>query len=382
MSDDDDAPRLEVLRRLGATQDEAAELLAYARPAFARPGGALRLPLADEPFVAAWAAYAAEARRRGAWAVLRDRLPQLRFPIAAGISETPAYRAAVRRGEPPPEGPGLRLEGPETLRLFLHRTRAGRVPVIVAEHRADFEALVRAFVARGEPSHVPESQGAVIVGGYNNWDRVARLRAAFERGELEAGGAATWTEAFAWVRERKELYQDCFILLSGGPYSSVPAAEMGMGEAEWRRVSLAIRLEHESAHYFTRRLLGAMRRSLHDELIADYAGIATAAGRFRADWFLRFLGLEAEKYRPGGRLEIYRAGLSDGAFAVLQALVLRAAATVETVDARLPPTWRTPAGRARVMLALAAEPIEMLAAEDGTERLAARIHIRSLAQTA
>lgn len=382
MSDDDDAPRLEVLRRLGATEGEAAELLAYDRPAFARPAGALSLPLADEPFVAAWAGYAAEARRRGAWAVLRDRLPQLHFPIAAGISETPAYRAAVRRGEPPPDGPGLRLEAPDTLRLFLPRTRAGRVPVIVAEHRADFEALVRAFVARGEPSPVSQSQGAVIVGGYNNWDRIATLRAAFERGELEAGGAATWTEAFAWVRERKELYQDCFILLSGGPYSGVPAAEMGMSEAEWRRVSLAIRLEHECAHYFTRRVLGAMRRSLHDELIADYAGIAVAAGRFRADWFLRFLGLADGNYRCGGRLEIYREGLSDGAFAVLQTLVRHAAAVVETVDGRLPPAWRTSAGRARVMLALAETPVETLAAEDGAERLAVRLRIRSLALTA
>lgn len=382
MSDDDDAPRLEVLRRLGATEYEAAELLAYNRPAFARPDDALRFPLADEPFVAAWAGYADKARRRGVWTVLRERLPQLRFPIAPGISETPAYRAAVRLGEPPPEGPGLRLEAPDGLRLFLHRTVAGRIPVVLAEHRADFEALVRAFVARGEPSPVPESQGAVIVGGYNNWDRIARLRAAFERGELEAGGAATWAEAFAWVRERKELYQDCFILLWGGPYSGVPAAEMGMGEAEWRRVSLAIRLEHECAHYFTRRVLGAMRRSLHDELIADYAGIAAGTGHFRAESFLRFLGLGAGIYRPGGRLEVYRQGLSDGAFAVLQALVLRAAAAVETVDRRLPRTWRTPSGRAQVMLALASAPIETLAAEDGAERLAARFRFRDVALTA
>jgi hypothetical protein len=373
---DDDASRLDVLRRLGASEGEAAELLAYGRLAFARPASALRLPLEDEPFAAAWAGYAAEAQRRGAWTVLRERLPQLRFPIAPGVAETPAYRAAVRRGEPPPEGPGLRLEAPETLRLFLHRTPAGRIPVVVAEHRADFVALVRAFIARGEPSAVPDSQGAVIVGGYNNWDRVAGLRTAFERGELEAGGATSWVEAFAWVRERKELYQDCFILLSGGAYSGVPAAEMGMGEAEWRRVSLEIRLEHECAHYFTRRGLGVMRRSLHDELIADYAGIVAAAGRFRADWFLRFLGLEGVNYRSGGRLENYREGLSDGAFAVLQSLVRRAASAVETVDRRRPPSWRTSFGRARMMLALAAQPIEALAAEDGAEQLTRRLRTR------
>ena len=46
-----------------------------------------------------------------------------------------------------------------------------------------------------------------------------------------------------------------------------------------------------------------MRNNLHDELIADYAGITAAIGHYRAAWFLRFLGLEDyPTYRPGGRL--------------------------------------------------------------------------------
>jgi hypothetical protein len=138
------------------------------------------------------------------------------------------------------------------------------------------------------------------------------------------------------ITPRRELYQDRFILLSDGPYSAVPAASLGLAEGEWREISLAIRRDHECAHYFTRRLLGSMRNNLLDELIADYAGMTAATGSFRAEWFLRFLGLLPE-YGPGARVDVYRGDplLSDGAFRVLHTLIARAAATVERFDAGL-----------------------------------------------
>jgi len=67
-----------------------------------------------------------------------------------------------------------------------------------------------------------------------------------------------------------------------------------------------------------------MRNNLLDEVIADYFGITAACGRFRADWLLRFFGLESyPRYRAGGRLEHYRGDppLSDAAFLVLQRLL-------------------------------------------------------------
>jgi hypothetical protein len=364
---------------VAAPAGPAAELRAYLENAFLP--AALQppaLPLADEPFVEAWARYAADAERRGVLAALRDALVQLSFPVAAGMSGDAAYLAATRRGDPAPEGPGLVLEHPEGLRLFLHPTAAGRLPVIVAPHRPDFEALVRALSRRGEPAPVPRSQGACIVAGYVNWGRVGRLRAAFEAGEAIDGleGAAGWAEAFTRLRDRRELYQDRFVLLSDGPYSGVPAGEMGMEEGAWRAASLAIRLEHESAHYFTRRALGSMKNALHDELIADYAGIVAAEGRYRADWFLRFLGADGEGgYRAGGRLENYRGDppLSDAAFAALLPRVRRAAAAVEAFDATLGPDDRTVAGRARVLVALAACGVREMAAPDGAGRLRARL---------
>jgi hypothetical protein len=89
------------------------------------------------------------------------------------------------------------------------------------------------------------------------------------------------------------LYQDRLIILSAGPYSNVTASNLGLTETEWQQLSLKIRLEHESTHYFTRRFFGSMRNNIADELIADYRGIVAALGYYRSDWFLHFVGLES-----------------------------------------------------------------------------------------
>ncbi len=371
--------RERVLRGFGAGDAEVAELLAYNENAFRLEGAPAldAFPLPDEPFVEAWAGYAADAERRGVLPVLREHLVQLRFPVRAGISATEAYGAATRRGVLPGgdvDG-GLVLEAPDELRLFLHPTPAGRVPVLVAGSRADFVALLRALARRNEPDPVPASMGATAIGGYVNWGRVAELRRRFDAGELEAEGAADWGAAFRWVRERRELYQDRFVLLAQGGYSGVAATDLGLDEEEWLRTSLVIRLEHECAHYFTRRVLGSMRNALHDELIADYAGIVGAASHFRADWFLRFMGLEdASEYRPGGRLESYRGtpALSDGAFAVLQALMRSAAHNLEQADRRLRSVPSAELSLPAILLALASFTLEELAAPGTADRIGRR----------
>ncbi len=362
------------LARLGASPEEAAELAAYNENVFdlaaLTPG--LRFPLPDEPFVAFWAAAEAAARERGAVAALAEHLPQLRFPIEAGISATDPYRAATRRGVPPaeiPEATGLALARPEAVELVLHASPAGRIPLLIARGREEFVALVQALARRNEPEEIPASQGALMVAGYNNWSRIAELRALWEA-EDPAGRRerATWGEELQHLQARRELYQDRFILLSDGPYSAVPAADLGLAEEEWRRLSLLIRRDHECTHYLTRRLFGSMRNNLLDELIADYAGLVGATGRFQAAWFLRFVGLEEfPRYRPGGRLDLYRGKppLSDGAFRVLQALVVRAAENLERFDAS-----REAGETVLTVAALASLRLEELAAEDAGERLA------------
>jgi len=238
---------------LGATDAEAEELLAYARSAFdtqSPTAEAVGFPLADQPFVTAWERYAIEAGRRSASEVLRERLVQLRFPIAAGMSESFAYQAAVRRGVisgAPAEG--VRFVCPEDIRLFVHQTPAGRIPVIVADARQDFISLVQALTRRNEPADIPDAMGACIVAGYNNWDRVSALRRQWEASHPDGGGDAAWATEFKRLVPSKELYQDVFIVLSTGPYSAAPAAAFGFLEKTWKDLSLTIRLEHECAHY-------------------------------------------------------------------------------------------------------------------------------------
>lgn len=380
--------RAALWRSLGATEEETRELLEYARSEFDLSRAPASFPLPDEPFVEAWERYVEEAGRVGVWACLRDRLVQLRFPIEAGVSESPVYRAATRRGVwPAPESRGLELARPAELRLFLAETPVGRVPVILTTTREDFVALVRALGHRNEPRAIPDAVGATIIGGYNNWDRIASLRRAWEASDSTVGaprpaappngGAAPstsgspleWAARWREIVRDPDLYQDRFIVLGSGPYSGEAATDVGLDEAEWTRSSIAIRLEHECTHHFTRRVLGSMRNRLADELIADYMGIVAATGRFRADWLVRFLGLERHPvYRPGGRLEEYRGDLAQGggSFRVLCAAALRCARNLEAID-RLRPPWTgapgSAADKAEMILALAALGLEGLAGE-------------------
>jgi hypothetical protein len=364
------------LASLGASPAEVAELLAYNENVFdlGALGPGTRFPLPDESFVAFWEAVVEESRSRGAFAVLRERLPQLRFPIRHGIGETEPYRAATRRGVPVetiPEATGLEIERPEAIEVVIHASPAGRIPLLIARRRAEFAALLQALTRRNEPEPVPEAQGALMVSGYNNWSRIGELRRRWESLGLAERETATWAEEFQRIQGRRELYQDRFILLSDGPYSAVPAADLGLSEAEWRALSLAIRRDHECAHYLTRRLFGSMRNNVLDELIADYAALVAATGRFRADWFLRFVGLEDfPRYRPGARLDLYRGTppLSDGAFRVLQTLLKAAADTLEQSLERF-----APEETAVMIAALASLRLEDLAGEDGTERLSAAV---------
>jgi hypothetical protein len=367
----------ERLAGLGASPAEVAELLAYNENLFDLEAltSEVRFPLPDEPFVEFWGPLVEESRERGAFAVLREHLPQLRFPIREGFSQTEPYQAATRRGAPPEDFPGatgLELEHPEAVELALYASPAGRIPLLIARRRAEFVALIRALTKRNEPDPVPDSQGALMVSGYNNWSRIRELRRRWEDLDPSVRGTATWAEEFRRIQERRELYQDRFILLFDGPYSAIAAAELGLGDEEWREISLAIRRDHECAHYFTRRLFGSMRNNVLDELIADYTGMVAAVGRFRADWFLRFVGLEDfPRYRSGGRLDIYRGRppLSAGAFRILHLLVKAAAENLERFDAGLPAGVRPVQEVGLLISALASLRLEDLASPEAEDLL-------------
>lgn len=372
---DVDSFRADVHRFFGASQAASDQLLAYGQNAFAQPPSPQNWDISPEPHVAAWQAYQAETLGQGVFPVLQQKLVQLRFPIQLGISEADSYRAATRRGisvDGMTEATGLQLAHPEGLQLHIHPSLAGPIPVLIPACREDFVVLVQALTMRNEPKPVPDSMGACIVAGFNNWDRVRTYRQHWQEQHPELDPERDWSAEFQRLIPRKGLYQDRFILLSLGPYSNVSASQLGLEEQEWLSLSLKIRLEHESTHYLTRRLLGSMRNNVLDELIADYRGLVAALGHFRADWFLHFVGLENyPHYREGGRLQNYRGQppLSDEAFQVLQAMVKAAAEHLETFDREQTGSLSAPAAQVRLVLALTALSLEELASAEARDRL-------------
>ena len=134
-------------------------------------------------------------------------------------------------------------------------------------------------------------------------------------------------------------------------------------------------MHHEIAHYITRRVCGSMSTNLHDELIADFWGIRQATGRYKADWFLRFIGFDREMhFYPDGRMQHYTGTISPDSpsFTVLGKLLQAAATNLQQVDdtlrrahPQLDPIF--------TLLKLTELTIDELAADCGAGKLLARI---------
>lgn len=368
-----EALRSHILAKFQANPAQIEELLAYNQNTFNHHNlpHPLLFPPTPEPHVATWEEYATLAKDIGAFKVLQQRLVQFRFPILEGISQTAAYRAATRRGvtvDDMTEATGLILQQPDKLQLILHPSLAGTIPVLLAGNREDFVSLIQALTMQNEPQPVPASMGACIVSGFNNWDRIHQYRQQWEVKNSSIYALTSWGYEFQKLIPLKELYQDKFIILSAGFYSNISAQDMGLEIAQWQHLSLKIRLEHECTHYFTQRLFNSMRNNIYDELIADYMGIVAAAGDYRADWFLRFLGLESfPHYREGGRLQNYRGQppLSDGAFQILQALVKAAAENLQQFTTSLDKSN----SKLLMLLALTSLTLEELASQEANSHL-------------
>jgi len=369
--------RIGILRAYGAASNTLDELLRYNANHFDQAAvlAPRTYPLADEEFVSTWVAYAKNADCGKIFDFLRARLVQLNFPIREGISRSDDYIAATKRGQTitgMQAATGLVLEQPGQLSLEVHQTPAGKIPIVYAPSRTDFVSLLRALTMRNEPLPVADSMGACIVSGYNNWDRIRAYRGKWER-RSGRGCQSAWDSEFLRLISRKHLYQDCFLLLSGGYYSGVTPDALNLSDKDWREKSLVIRREHECTHYFTRRVFSSMRNCLFDELIADYTGIIAAIGRFRANWFLHFVGLEdSPRYRRGGRLENYRGqpALSDSAFQILQALVKSAAESLEGFTDHHAILLHEPNFQTVMLCTLSTLTLEELAAPESQEMLA------------
>ncbi len=361
--------RTRVLKSFGANEAVTEELLVYNESRFTQNNVRWTdYPNQDEEFVPIWQQYADQVRTSGTILALAPYLPQLRFPIKANISSEPGYLAAVRQGaatEAVPEATGLVLCAPELCHVMLYETACGRLPVIICEYRRDFVSLVQALTKHNEPVTLPDSIGAMMVSGYNNWHRVTLLKEKLIHQNATGKQVCDFNE----LKKHKHLYQDRFVLAATGPYSGVHHSSLQLDRADWLALSLTIRLEHEATHYFTRRVFGSMRNNLLDELIADFCGLHAAFGRVNASFLLCFLGFDPyPNYRLNGRFEYYLNNplLSSAATQILMALVNAAAFNLEAFSDVLP------AGaphKAALLFALSTLTLEELAAPEALQVL-------------
>jgi hypothetical protein len=373
--------RRKVLQQAGATDEQCDELLTYTASPYQlqQEPSSITLPLPEERHVDAWRRYERRAEQVGALEALRSVFVQLRFPIASGMGEDPHYQRATRRGqfeEAEAHHEDLELEAPDELRLEVRESLGGSVPVLVAKARADFVSLVRAFLCRNEPKQIPDSMGACLVKGLNNWDRVWHYRRSWEAHRETPPSEADWKREFKALLQRRDEYQDRLVILGQGPYSGVAAEELGVGEVAWAEDSLKIRREHELTHYFVYRMFGSLRQNAQDELIADFVALVRSVGEYRGSLAMRFLGLERfPQVRPGGRIENYRGdpALSEPAMAVVRALAHRSTLNLERLAGEYGDALRDTTHLARVTLALAGLSLEELAEENLPERLQGRI---------
>lgn len=320
--------RCKVLRARGVISESVLEeLLRYTESPYLTTPAREQEPPSD----LFWQDFLADCQNSDALSQLEQIMPQLRFPVATGMRDDPSYREATLRGGNQGTRRGLGLENPADFRVMLHDADCGAVPVFFPKGRNDFRTLVQAIMGRNEPIEVPDSMGACVVAGYNNWGRIRRLKARF----LEENRLGSWSERFSEIRKERSLYTDEFFIISDGPYSGVSHSALGLEAESWYQLSSRIRLHHETFHLFCRRVYGLMQTNALDETFADYMGLIETLGRFNPEWFLLFMGLEGEDYRDGGRLQNYCKDLSKPAFQVVCALTRDAGHRLATLETRM-----------------------------------------------
>ena len=336
------------------------------------------MDLRDEPHVEVWRDYAARVARSGTIATLAAFIPQLRFAIRPGMKRDATYRRVVRHGEFRSDdvaGMGFHLNQPGSIAVRIHRTIAGAVPVIAVSNRDDFASLVCALANGNEPRRLPQALGACAISNFTNWHRV-HLWCHANVGAADDGSADERSARLRRALRDRAISKDRFFLLSDGPYSGVAATDMELGDEAWREISLRLRLEHESAHYITQRIVGPTFNPLVDEIAADWAAITAVAGRYRADWFLRFMGVQDESTTgAGGRLEHYcdRRIMSEAEVQRARSAVRQAALMLEAfTDGRLH-LCADARSRGRMMLAIESLRLEELASAAAVQHLEAAL---------
>jgi hypothetical protein len=239
---------------------------------------------------------------------LKNCYPQLNLPIELGIEKKEEYRDVVLKGKTENiKLPSvLRLNDSKNITLRISESIAGKIPILTVPDKEDFIKILQCLLYKNNPKPVPQSMGAVLINGLNNWQKIANLRSDW----LASRTVDDWKRGFYLnILPKYNLYKDKLIIISTKPYSNVSAKQLGLNESLWLSYSISIREEHECTHLYTLKKFGLASNNLHDELIADYIGIVKTIGKYNKSWMFMFMGVENyPKYRQGARLENY---LSD-----------------------------------------------------------------------
>ncbi len=235
---------------------------------------------------------------------LAETYPQLYLDPDSDPMES--YRAVVLQGAQPPTKDCSAYRGDPRDRIEMVETPVGPVLTVFLHDRVDFERFFRNMMAakNGPSAPVPKTQGAATIVTFN-WTKIAAHKEEFLL-EAKANGEANpdWDAEFKRFTADKANYLDTLVVLSAGPYSNVPAADVGMSEEEWLDRSAVIRQYHECTHVICRKRWPDRVDAVWDELVADAIGIYAAFGRFDTALEETFLGIRDGAY-VGGRLENY-----------------------------------------------------------------------------
>jgi len=231
---------------------------------------------------------------------LAEIYPQLY--LTPGEEGAKLWREIVGKGLSAPSDSLDHFHGSDQDSVNLEKTPAGSVLSVTLGDREDFELFLQIVAYKCVPTEIPATQGASILDGVINWQRIRDHKKEY----LASGGTEDgWSEEFNRFTSDKKNYKDALIVLSTGPYSAVPASKVSMEESAWLAASLTIRKNHECTHFICRRLFPEKIDSIWDELVADAVGIYAAFGRYDPDLASLFLGAYEDGYREGGRLENY-----------------------------------------------------------------------------
>ncbi|MBO5551281.1 MAG: hypothetical protein J5966_04920 [Lachnospiraceae bacterium] len=215
------------------------------------------------------------------------------------------YESVALCGGEPEDRSLSHFHGSDEDELVYEETPAGEVLTVKLADRRDFEMLLNIMLNKCVIKEIPKTQGASILDGVINWNKINARKEEFIREEKAKGiEEPDWDSEFTRFTSERSNFREALIVLSAGPYSAIPAAELHMDEAEWNRLSHIIRKYHECTHFICRRLYREKINAVWDELVADAVGIYAAFGRFDIMMEERFLGITDGKY-TGGRLENY-----------------------------------------------------------------------------